>query len=137
MANLFIEVLRSYMKAGKFVIHEFVVMPNHIHLLMTIPQNQTLEQSMQLIKGSFSFRASKELGFKGEIWNRGFSDFQVHDEQSFTRHRSYIGMNPVRAGLCNLPEVYPFGSVYLKRKKLAGAKAQTEESVIGTTEVVP
>jgi putative transposase len=67
MANLFIEVLRSYMKAGKFVIHEFVVMPNHIHLLMTIPQNQTLEQSMQLIKGSFSFRASKELGFKGEI----------------------------------------------------------------------
>jgi len=43
----------------------------------------------------------------------------------------------VRAGLCNLPEVYPFGSVYLKRKKLAGAKAQTEESVIGTTEVVP
>jgi putative transposase len=55
------------MKAGKFVIHEFVVMPNHIHLLMTIPQNQTLEQSMQLIKGSFSFRASKELGFKGEI----------------------------------------------------------------------
>ena len=119
------------------MIHEFVVMPNHIHLLMTIPQNQTLEQSMQLIKGSFSFRASKELGFKGEIWNRGFSDVQVHDEKSFTRHRSYIGMNPVRAGLCNLPEVYPFGSVYLKRKKLAGAKAQTEESVIGTTEVVP
>jgi putative transposase len=137
MANLLIEVLRSYRKDGKFEIHDFVVMPDHIHLLMTIPQNQTLEQSMQLIKGSFSFRARKELGFKGEVWSRGFSDVQVRDERSFIGHRSYIELNPVRAGLCNSPEEYPFGSVYLKRKKLAGAKAQTEESVIGTTEVVP
>ena len=125
------------MKDRKFVIHDFVVMPNHVHLLMTIPQNQTLEQSMQLIKGGFSFRAGKDLGFKGEIWSRGFSDVQVHDEISFTGHRSYIEMNPIRAGLCNSPEEYPFGSYYLKRKKLAGAKAQIDEPVIGTTEVVP
>jgi len=137
MANLFIEILRSYMKDGRFVIHDFVVMPNHVHLLMTVPRDRTLEQCMQLIKGSFSFRARKELGFQGEIWNRGFSDVQVRDERSFTGHRSYIEMNPVRAGFCNSPEGYPFGSVYLKRKKLAGAKAQIEESVSGTTEVVP
>ena len=119
------------------MIHDFVVMPNHVHLLMTIPHDKTLEQSMQLIKGSFSFRARKDLGFQGEVWQRGFSDAQIRDDRSFIEHKSYIEMNPVRAGLCNSPEEYPFGSVYLKRKKLAGAKAQIEESVTGTTEVVP
>ena len=54
---------------------------------------------MQLIKGSFSFRANKELGFKGEIWQRGFSDVLVTDKQSFQLHRSYIDNNPVKKGL--------------------------------------
>src|ERR1017187_8778666 len=79
MANLFIEVLRSYMRSGKIVVHDFVVMPNHVHILMTLPGEVSLEKAMQLIKGSFSFRANKELGFRGEIWQRGFSDVLIVD----------------------------------------------------------
>jgi putative transposase len=72
MANLLIDVLRSYVKTEKFNVHDFVVMPNHIHILMTLPGALSLEGAMQLIKGNFSFPANKELGFKGEIWQRGF-----------------------------------------------------------------
>src|SRR5215475_10264071 len=99
MANLFIQVLRDYMRAGKFVVHDFVVMPNHIHLLATIPDDTTIEKTMQLIKGNFSFRANKELDFRGEIWQRGFSDVRVPDEKSFQTHREYISNNPVKAGI--------------------------------------
>src|SRR5271165_2419300 len=74
MAALFVEVLRFYMRAGKFRVHEFVVMPNHIHLLVTVGADISIEKTMQLIKGNFSFRAKTELGFLGEIWQRGFSD---------------------------------------------------------------
>ena len=117
MANLFVEVLRSYIKAGKFTVHDFVIMPNHIHLLMTIPGALSLEGAMQLIKGNFSFQANKGLGFKGEIWQRGFSDVLVADKESFQLHRSYIDNNPVKKGLAKSPEDYLYGSAYLKRQK--------------------
>ena len=104
-------------------IHEFIVMPNHVHLLLTIPGEMSIEKAMQLIKGGFSFRARKELGFHGEVWQRGFSDVRVVDEQSFEKHREYIENNPVKAGLVNLAEEYPYGSLHLKMKKRAGAEA--------------
>ena len=119
-------------------VHDFVIMPNHVHILMTVPGEMSLEKAMQLIKGSFSFRANKELGFRGEIWQRGYSDVQILDDQSFQQHREYIENNPVKAGLANSPEEYPFGTAYLKKQKHAGAKAQVLlGSSIGTTEVVP
>jgi putative transposase len=138
MALLLIEVLRAYMRSGKIAVHDFVIMPNHVHILMTVPVDMTLEKAMQLIKGSFSFRASKELGFRGEIWQRGYSDVQILDDQSFEQHRQYIEKNPVKAGLANTPEEYLYGTAHLKKQKHAGAKAQALlKSSIGTTEVVP
>ena len=125
MANLFIDVLRSTIRTKRIVVHDFVVMPNHVHILMTVPGEMSLEKAMQLIKGGFSFRANKELDFRGEIWQRGFSDVRVNDEQSFLQHREYIENNPVKAGLANSADEYPYGSAHLKkRKKHAGAEAR-------------
>jgi len=76
---------------------------------------------MQLIKGNFSFRANRELGFRGEIWQRGFSDVRVTDEQGFRQHQNYIGNNPVKAGLADSPDGYPFGSACLKMLKRSEA----------------
>lgn len=125
------------MREGKFTVHDFVVMPNHVHILLTIPGDLTIEKAMQLIKGGFSFRATKEIGFKGEIWQRGFSDVRVVDERSFQQHREYIESNSVRAGLASSAEEYPFGTAYLKKQKRAGAAARSHEERFGTTEVVP
>jgi putative transposase len=99
-------------------------MPNHVHILMTLPGEVTLEKAMQLIKGGFSFRANRELGFRGEVWQRGFSDVRIVDERSFEEHRAYIANNPVKAGPANSAEEFPFGSLFLKKRKNAGAKAQ-------------
>jgi putative transposase len=123
MAALFIEVLRTYMRSGKMTVHDFVIMPNHVHILMTVPGEMSIEKAMQLIKGSFSFRASNELGFCGEIWQRGYSDVRILDDKSFQQHREYIENNPVKAGLANRPDEYPYGTAYLKKQKHAGAKA--------------
>jgi putative transposase len=64
------------------------------------------------------------LGFRGEIWQRGFSDVRIQDEQSFEQHREYLESNPVKAGLANLAEEYAFGSAYMKKLKRAGAEAR-------------
>jgi len=125
------------MRAGRFNVHDFVVMPNHVHILLTVPGALSIEKAVQMIKGGFSFRAGKELGYRGEIWQRGFSDVRITDERSFREHQTYIDLNPVKGGLASTPEEYPFGSAHLKARKQAGAKARENEGAYGTTEVVP
>ena len=120
-ATLFIDVLRSYVAARKFQVHDFVVMPNHVHLLITVGEDMTVEKAMQLMKGGFSYRLKREFGYAGEVWQRGFSDVRIEDKESLLRHRDYIAQNPVRKGLANSPEEYPIFFEYLAKRKAAGA----------------
>lgn len=117
MANLLIDVLRVIVHAGRFIIHDFVIMPNHVHILMTVPGETSIEKAVQLIKGGFSYSAKKELGFTGEIWQKSFSDEGVRDRSSFISHRAYIEQNPIEAGLAKSSEEYPYCSACLKQRK--------------------
>jgi putative transposase len=83
-------------------------MPDHFHLLIT--PTESLERGLQLIKGGFSFRAKRELGFGGEIWEKSFHDHRVRDEEEDCDFRRYIHLNPVRRGLAAAPELYPYSS---------------------------
>ncbi|MBZ5503977.1 MAG: transposase [Acidobacteriia bacterium] len=118
-AELLIDVLRTYTLAGKFKVHEFVVMPDHFHVLLSVDGDTSIERAVQLIKGGYSFRRKKELGLIGEIWQRGFSEVRVTDRNSFDAHKDYIDNNPVKAGLATRAEDYPYCSAYLRKKKKA------------------
>ena len=122
-ATLLIDVLRSYVRAGKFRLHDFVVVPDHVHLLMTVGGGMTIEKAMQFIKGGFSYRLKKECGYWGEVWQRGFSETRVENRPSLLEHREYIAANPVKAGLVDSPEKFPYCFGHLAKRKAAGAKA--------------
>ena len=104
MRGLFATVLFDYSRQGKYAVHEFVLMPNHFHLLITPGPLLALERCLQLIKGGFSFRAKKELQFTGEVWEKSFTNHRIRDAADYGRHRAYIRENPVRAGLVSSPE---------------------------------
>ncbi len=106
----FIETLLHYRLQTKYLLHEFVVMPNHLHLLLT--PIVTLERALQFIKGGFSYRARKELGYAGEIWQPSYYDRRVRDMQEYLNFREYIRQNTVSRGLAAEPEEYPYGSAY-------------------------
>jgi putative transposase len=59
----------------------------------------------------------------GEVWQRGFSEIQVLNKESFIQHRAYIAQNPVKAGLVDSPDRYPYCFEFLANKKSAGAEA--------------
>jgi putative transposase len=113
MAGLFTDALYHYQKQGRYLLHEFVVMPNHFHLLITPLPPVTLEKAVQFIKGGFSYRAKKELGFLQEIWQTSFYDHRVRDTYEHARFRHYIHVNPVRRGLAPAPEEFPYSSAKL------------------------
>ena len=108
MARLCLDVLFSYRRQHRYLLHEFVLMPDHFHLLIT--PTEALERALQLIKGGFSFRAKKELGFGGEIWQKSFYDHRVRDWEEYCAFRRYIHMNPVKRGLVAEPEQYLYSS---------------------------
>ena len=112
-AELFIRTLYDYRTQRKFFLHEFVVMPNHVHLLITVDIDMTIERAVQLIKGGFSFQAGKLLGIRAPFWQKGFSEVRVLDSDSFENHRRYIHNNPVEAHLVGKPEEYPYSSAEL------------------------
>ena len=67
-AMLLVDVLRTCIAAGRFQVRDFVIMPNHVHLLITVQGDTPIEKAMQFIKGGFSFRLKKETGYAGEVW---------------------------------------------------------------------
>ncbi len=116
-AGLLIDVLRSLVAEHCFKLHDFVIMPDHVHLLLTVSDAMTIEKAMQLIKGRFSHRLSHELAYKGEVWQRGFAEEQVMNRESFDAHSRYIAENPVKAGLATAVDEYAFCFGYLSNRK--------------------
>jgi putative transposase len=111
MARLFIDTLCHYRREGKFLIHEFVVMPDHFHLLLT-PTQIKVERAMQFIKGGFSYRVKRELGLNIEVWKRGYIDHRIRDANDYLHHVEYTRLNPVMARIAIMPEEYPYSSAH-------------------------
>ena len=104
-ARLLIETLVRCRDERKFLLHEFVVMPDHLHVLLTPASDLSLERAMQFIKGGFAFRLRE-----GRVWQASFTNHRVRDGEDYERHREYIWMNPVRARLVGTAESYPYSS---------------------------
>jgi len=110
VAHLFLDTLQRYRSQKKFLLHEFVLMPDHFHLLLTPAHEVSLEKTVQLIKGGFSFRVKKELGSNLEVWERGYTEHRVKDSSDYEQHANYIHENPVLAALVKSAGAYPYRS---------------------------
>ena len=105
-AHLLIATLAHYRDERKYLLHEFVVMPDHLHVLITPSSQISLERAVQFIKGGFSFR----LKSRGPVWQASFTNHRVRDFDDYEHHREYIWMNPVRARLAETAEGYRYSS---------------------------
>jgi REP-associated tyrosine transposase len=108
-AKLLIDTLYHY-RGQAYALHEFVVMPEHIHVLLT-PQT-SLEKAVQFIKGGFSYRVTKDLQSNMEVWQTGFQDHRIRDASDYAAHVFYIHENPVKRGLCQKADDYVYSSAH-------------------------
>jgi len=117
----------------KYEIHAFVVMANHVHLLVTplitVPE---LTRSLK----AFTARKINELLERTDepLWQEETYDHWVRDDREFERIRSYIEDNPVRAGLVATPEDYPWSSC---TAVLANRQRHWSAALRGRQEVQP
>jgi len=125
-AELMMDVLVHYREQMRYVLHEFVIMPDHLHLLLTPEANVTLERALQLIKGGFSYRLGKAK--RGPVWQESFTNHRIRDQHDYERHAGYIRMNPVHARLVERPEMYPYSSASARFERTFGRRTTNAES---------
>jgi REP element-mobilizing transposase RayT len=87
----------------------WVVMPNHVHLLLRVIAGFELS-IMHSIKSYTASRANKILKRSGRFWSPDYFDRFIRDHAHFINAKKYIEENPVKAGLCPSPAEWPWGS---------------------------
>jgi putative transposase len=119
--NLFVKLLEETRQRYRFVAVGYVVMPEHIHLLLSEPEQGTPSTVMQVLKQRFACnvlekrtpnRAPDELCPEAErhVWQRRFYDFNVWSARKRIEKLVYMHRNPVRRKLVEEPEQWPWSS---------------------------
>lgn len=111
-ARLFLKTLYRYRREGRFALHAFVLMPDHVHLLLTPARDVTIERAVQLLKGAYSHDLGGLIGRHAEVWERGFTDHRIRDGSDFQLHKTYILQNPVSGKLVSDARNYLYCSAY-------------------------
>lgn len=103
--SLFERSLEAMRIRYSFVVCGYVVMPEHVHLLVSEPKKAPLSKAIQALKLSVSVQ-SKERPF----WQARYYDFNVHSEQKRIEKLRYMHRNPVKRGLVAKPEEWVWSS---------------------------
>ena len=103
----FLEILESLRRRHEFFVFGYVLMPEHVHLLISEPRQQGLGNTMRVLKG----QSSKMLkGSSPQFWQTRYYDFNVLTQLKFVEKLRYIHRNPVIRGLVDKPEDYEWSS---------------------------
>ena len=114
-AEIIVAKMLEYRDKRNYFLHDFVLMPNHLHVILA-PCSASLEKCVQLIKGGSSFEIHKLRGSKSEIWQSGFHESRVTGPSDYEKKKDYVWFNPVAAKLVERPELWPYGSASGKYK---------------------
>jgi len=99
-----------HFEGERYHLHAWVVMPNHVHALLTPAAGWELGAIMHSFKSYSANECNKLLGRRGPFWQKEVWDRYVRDERHFANAIAYIENNPVKAGLCEKPEDWEWSS---------------------------
>jgi putative transposase len=110
IAQIVIAKLFEYREKESYLLHEFVLMPNHLHVILTPADSVSLEKAFQLIKGGSSYEIHRVRGGETQVWQSGFHESRVKSSVEYVAKADYVRFNPVAAKLVEKPEDWQFGS---------------------------
>ena len=105
----------KYFDGDRYDLHAWVLMPNHVHVLVTARQGWNLGGIIRLWKSYTARQANQLLGGSGSFWQTDYFDRGIRDERQFYTVWSYIEENPTRAGLCEQNSEWMWSSAYQQR----------------------
>jgi len=113
--RIFESALERVRRSYRLYVYGYVVMPEHVHLLLSEPQRDTLADALKSLKQGVSRRL---VGDAEHFWQRRYYDFNIRNYQQFVEKLRYIHRNPVKRGLCEGPEDWQC----LENREVRGAR---------------
>lgn len=113
MRDLFVATLEQTRRRFSFRVYGFVVMPEHVHLLVSEPDRARLSNAIQSLKIAVAKRSAATRNFEGErapLWYKRYYDRNIRSYSDFVEKLRYIHQNSVKRGLCNAPEEWEWSS---------------------------
>jgi len=107
--------IKYVMDRHPFVIDAFVLLPDHLHCLWSLPDGDAdFSTRWRLIKSTFTrtWAASAVAGQKPKIWQNRFWEHAIRDDSDWRQHVDYIHYNPVKHGLVKSPRQWPHSSIH-------------------------
>ena len=109
--DLFPVCLEDTRRRFEMRVYGYVVMPEHVHLLVSEPARGTLADAIHYLKLSFTKRLrSPKLGAPGSFWQKRYYDRNVRDAREFGVKLRYLHRNPVKRGLVKEPGDWKWSS---------------------------
>jgi len=107
--------IRTSDDAGKTRTFAYVVMPDHLHWLFLLQPYSSLSPVVRSVKGRAARRINKFRERTGSVWQPGFHDRALRDEESLEAVGNYVIANPVRAELVSNVDEYPLWDLMWRR----------------------
>jgi REP-associated tyrosine transposase len=105
--HTFEKALERVRRSFDLCVYGYVVMPEHVHLLLSEPQQGTLAEALKSLKQGVSRRL---VGKAAHFWQKRYYDFNVRNERQFVEKLRYVHRNPVKRGLCARAEDWEWSS---------------------------
>ena len=130
--RIFESALERVRRSYRLCVYGYVIMPEHVHLLLSEPQQGTLADALKSLKQGISRRWIGKLPLKpkaglsgppGHFWQKRYYDFNIRNYAQFVEKLRYVHRNPVKRGLCDRPEEWPWSSF---RHYASGAEGRVE-----------
>ena len=102
---------------ARYRLFAWVVMPNHVHSLMTRFEDYELQDILHSLKSYTAHEANKMLHRSGQFWIEDYFDRYMRNQEHFRKTVQYIENNPVKARLCEKPSAWPFSSAWFRKAK--------------------
>ncbi len=109
---VYLQRLKEAAERYQCQIHAYVLMTNHIHLLVTPEEKQGISAMMQYVGRQYVPYINKTYGGSGSIWDGRYKANLVQDEAYLLTCMRYIELNPVRASMVKSPQQYPWSSFH-------------------------
>lgn len=108
----YLSVLDKAKEVYGFSLYHYVLMPNHVHLLIR-PNESDLSVFMHVIQMSYAKYYCKKYGFVGHVWQGRFKSLSIENDSYLFACGNYIEMNPVRARLTVSPKAWAWSSYHV------------------------
>jgi len=106
----YLQLLSGYLEEYRLKLYHFVLMPNHVHLVLEVDLGKALSKAMLGLNLSYTWYYRKRYRYTGHLWQGRFKSLLIDRDSYLLECGRYVELNPVRAGLATSPDRYAWSS---------------------------